>query len=156
MNSKTFAIFGYSPATIAAFISALAAIYFLARTVGQLVGESGPDPGVLAAVLPVILSSMSGFIFVKIYSSRHNGNHHHQERLFTIGLMIILFCAALLHHTYASVERRIAGQAIDAEAYLTKRIEYLKACSTVQAQLNQGRMLLQLPPLEFERVCPNL
>ena len=123
-------------------------MYFLGRVAGTFVGETGQHPDVLAAVLPAMISGIGGLVIFRMDRKR-------RHQLLLVGLAVVVFSAAFLHHTHAAVEKRILEQASEAEVYLGKRAEYLKKCSEVQFRINTGRAALELSPLQFREICPH-
>lgn len=136
---RIFKLFGYAVV--------LTAVYYLANTVGDLVGKSGPDPGVLSAVLPVIITSTGGIVLYTIGRSD-------EEQLLFIGLVALMFYLAFAHSYKVVRNERIEDAKEEAIANLETHIRYVKICSAEQARINYRREDLDLPPLEFRVVCP--
>ena len=104
---------------------------------------SGLDPGVVAAVVPVVVTASGMGIY---YGTKMEPNPIPQV---VAGYAILLFCSTII--------LGIAGASIlrneSAEDAVSGRVRYLAECSLEEYNINAGRKELGLPRLPSNYFC---
>ena len=115
----------------------------LGLLVGWLTGMSGLDPGVVAAVVPVVVTASGMAIY---YGTRTEPDPVPQVMA---GYAILLFCLTIM--------LGIAGASLlrneSAEDAVSGRARYLAECSLEEYNINTGRKELGLPRLPSNYFC---
>ena len=143
----------------------LVGLGILATTTGILVGQSGVDATVLAAVLPVVIAgggcAALGISFIR---TAQNGRPLWLPRDIrpAAAIGVSVFSVMLLVGTYVGGLYKIWTQSVTyKEANLlwgesfTLRIDRLHQCTEEQVRINGIRTELELPPLPIHVVCPD-
>ena len=135
----------------------------LASVVGLLTGMTGSDANVLAAVLPAVLAAGGGIIFAypKLRngktSEKDNKSSEKDKRTYTINSGIVaIFALSFLFAAFIGnylKEKSDAKLLKDLHEATEIRIE---KCSGLQYMINKERKIVNLEPLSFQEVCPNL
>lgn len=130
----------------AVYISLAIATFVLGGTIGFFVGLGGSDTAVLAAVLPVLLTSV-GWVVAFAYISKGSAVS------FATNLLSIEFL--LSFWIFAQWAYFIEQKAdFEREMFLQNaRARYLLECSAVESSTNAFREKIGLEPLKSEVFC---
>ena len=137
----------------------LTALLVLAGTTGFLVGQTGADATVLAAILPVLIAG-GGAAAVGLSLSPKPQNGHTRVLPSEIREMapkgVILFSASLIVGTYLGGAYKISTQSRTYVQTLQVHFESLEVCSSEEFRINYFREQLGQDPLPPEAFCPIL
>lgn len=130
----------------AVYVSLAVATVVLGGTIGFFVGLRGSDATVLAAILPVLLTSI-GWIVAFAYVSK-GGVVSLATNLFSVGFLLSFVVFA---HWAFDIEKT---EDSEREAFLQNaRARYLLECSVVESNTNSFRDRIGLEPLKSEVFC---
>ena len=140
--------------------------------VGWSTGQAGLDSAVLAAVLPVIITSIAGgagAVVLKIMSRRREESTQpsYEDRKVVVVAAVVVITFSIAYVAGASVGRNMKNQAAFATErqiavdLVTRQYEYLKRCTGQLRRLNAIRQKanannkdgLALEPLTADQVC---
>ena len=124
---------------------------------GWLVSETGLDPEVVAAVLPVIVSGLGGLLGYSLARDKHAST-------IAIAVFLIVFSAALFIAAIATTEARARDasekfrlQTVLSAEYrqvqLQQRLLQLRQCSEIEFKINRERQAAGLKPYSKDFVC---
>lgn len=138
--------------------SGIVAYVALGLTVGWLTGLSGPDSTVLAAVLPVVVTTAVAVPAVKFGTKS-------RAKAVLLGVLTVAFCASLYLGIKVGTwdrdreEKNALIGGLDREGFaqfirLQLRQDYLLDCAEMERFINTAREdEYNLPPLKSEEVC---
>ena len=137
------------------FIALIVVTIMSAMVTGWMIGQSGLNSTVIAAVLPAFLSAGWGVILFKFATMDSNNP---DMRLFTIILAMTLFLIFLR----GAIEESYAAK-VKADDLLSKKLmeqkesrfnlSYFEECSRKERQVNKIRQAIELTPLQSEYFC---
>ena len=122
---------------------------------GWMIGRSGLNHTVIAAILPAILSVVWGVILAKFATTDKTTP---DMRLLVIMLATLLFILFLPNAIYKGYNEKVTADKKLAEELLELQqrydLEYFEECSTLEHRVNTIRQtLLGLPALKSELFC---
>ena len=114
---------------------------------GWLTGRVDPDPNVIAAAIPAILS-VAGVVVFAWSRDRRNVRPAVDGAVF-----LLTFTVTFAWGVIRTVESRAAAEEASILDSLDRQIEFVIDCSDAQSFLNKYRASLALEPLSFANVC---